>query len=189
MVAPLPVGRLAAGPLVLAAYGVPAAAAWAVLGACLGALPLARPALLLAVVYAGGYGLAEVTGWLGLPAPGTRWQVPSSMVAGRSPWRRLLVWGSILGPGFATRNPYAGFGLLPIAVAAAGGPKAAALAGAAIGLAHGSGRSLALLRDARPARAARQDPMRLVLASMRWRTADGLALLAIAAAAAAPLLT
>lgn len=173
----------------LAAYAVPAVAVWAGLGAGLGALPLARPALLLAVLYAAAYGLAEATGWLGLRAPGTRWQVPQTMVAGRPPWRRLLVWGSILGPGFATRNPYAGFGLLPIAVAAAGGSRAAALAGAVVGLAHGCGRALTLLRDAHPDRAARQDPMRLVLASMRWRTADGLALLALAGAAAAALLT
>lgn len=168
---------------------MPAVAVWAMLGACLGALPLARPALLLAAIYAGGYGLAEAAGWPGPRPPGTRWQVPQAMVAGRPPWRRLLVWGSILGPGFATRNPYAGFGLLPMAVAAAGGSREAALAGAVAGLAHGSGRALALLRDARPARAARQDPMRLVLASMRWRTADGFALLAVAAAASAALLT
>lgn len=126
-----------------------------------------------------------MTGWLGLPPPGTRWQVPQAMVAGTSPARRIAVWGSILGPGFLTRNPYAGFGLLPLAVAAAGSVRGAVALAAAVGLAHGTGRALALLRDARPERAAAPDPMRIVLASMRWRTLDGYALLVMAGAAAA----
>jgi hypothetical protein len=82
-----------------------------------------------------------------------------------------------------TRNPYAGFGLLPIAVATAGGVRAAALLGAVTGLAHAAGRALALLRDARPRPAAAPDPMRLVLTSMRWRTFDGFALLVVAGTA------
>ena len=172
----------------ITAYAVPAVAAWTALGVILGALPLARPALVAAAGYAAGYGVIEVTDRLGgrlrLPPPGTRWQVPQAMVIGVSRWRRMLVWGSILGPGFLTRNPYAGFGLLPIAVATAGGVRSAALLGAAIGLAHAAGRALALLRDARP-RPAVPDPMALVLTSMRWRTLDGFALLVIAVAAAA----
>jgi hypothetical protein len=55
---------------------------------------------------------------------------------------------------------------------------------AAVGLAHGTGRALALLRDARPGRAA-PDPMRIVLASMYWRTLDGYVLLVTAGAATA----
>ena len=172
----------------ITAYVVPAVIAWTALGIILGALPLARPALVAAAAYAAGYGLIEVTDRLGgrlrLPPPGTRWQVPQAMVIGVSRWRRMLVWGSILGPGFVTRNPYAGFGLLPIAVATAGGVRSAAVLGAVIGLAHAAGRALALLRDARPRRAA-LDPMRLVLTSMRWRTLDGFALLVIAGTAAA----
>jgi hypothetical protein len=159
---------------------------WAVLGAVLGALPLARPALVLTAGYAACYGLVEVTDRLGgrlrLRPPGTSWQVPQGMVTGVSRRRRILVWGSMLGPGFMTRNPYAGFGLLPIAVAAAGNVRAAVTLASATGLAHGTARALALLRDARPGRAA-PDPMALVLTSMRWRTVDGLVLLVIAAAA------
>ena len=110
------------------------------------------------------------------------------MVAGASRLRRIGVWGSILGPGFLTRNPYAGFGLLPLVVAAAGRAPGTpvigtAVLGAAIGLAHGTGRALALLRDSRPQ--AQPDPMRLVLTSMYWRKSDGYALLVIAGAAAA----
>jgi hypothetical protein len=150
---------------------------------------VARIALVLTAGYAACYGLVEATGQLGgqlrLRPPGTRWQVPQEMVTGVSRRRRILVWGSVLGPGFLTRNPYAGFGLLPIAVAAAGGVRAAIALAAAIGLAHGSGRALALLRDARPGRAAAADPMLLVLTSMRWRTLDGLFLLLIAGTAIA----
>jgi hypothetical protein len=170
--------------VVLLAYTLPAVAVWAALGVGLGALSVARPALLAAAVYAAGYGVTEVTGWLGLPAPGTRWQVPQTMVLNTSPGRRIAVWGSILGPGFLTRNPYAGFGLLPVAVASAGTVRGAASLAAAVGLAHGTGRALALLRDARPGRRA-LDPMQIVLASMRWRALDGYVLLVIAGAAAA----
>jgi hypothetical protein len=169
--------------LVITAYALPAIAVWAVLGILLGALPLARPALVLTVGYAACYGVNEVAGRHRLRPPGRNWQVPQTMVMGVSRWRRILVWGSILGPGFLTRNPYAGFGLLPIVVASAGGVRTAAALAAAIGLAHGTGRALALLRDARPQAGA--DPMRLVLTSMYWRTFDGFALLVIAGAAIA----
>ena len=175
--------------VVVTAYAVPAVAVWAALGAILGVLPLARLALVLTAAYAACYGLVEVTDRLGgrirLRPPGTRWQVPQEMVTGVSRRRRILVWGSVLGPGFMTRNPYAGFGLLPIAVAAAGSVRSAAALAAAAGLAHGTARALALLRDARPGRAAAPDPMRLLLTSMRWRLVDGVVLLVTAVAALA----
>jgi hypothetical protein len=110
------------------------------------------------------------------------------MGIGASPRRRLLVWGAILGPGFLTRNPYAGFGLLPFTVAAmrlAGGWACLALA-AVIGLAHGSARAIALLRDVShgaPGSAAGQ--LDLLLKTVYWRRFDGVVLLAVAAAAAA----
>jgi hypothetical protein len=169
---------------VIIAYALPAVLVWAALGACLGVLPLAPAALVAAALYAVGYGLSEAAGRPGPRPPGTRWQVPQAMVASASRRRRLLVWGSILGPGFLTRNPYAGFFLLPILVAADGPVRSAVLLAAAIGLAHGTGRALALLRDARPGAAA-ADPMRLVLTSMHWRRFDGITLLVIATAAAA----
>jgi hypothetical protein len=174
---------------VLVAYAVPAAAAWAVLGLALAALPLGTAALLVAVVYAGLYGTAEFLGFGRLRAPGRSWQVPQDFMIGAGSRRRALVWGSILGPGFLTRNPYAGFAALPLLVAGAGllagsgtGRLAAGLiVGAAVGLAHGTGRALALLRDV----SRRQDdPFALLLGSLRWRALDGLVLLAIAGAAA-----
>jgi hypothetical protein len=167
---------------VVTVYAVPAVAMWAALGALLGALPLARPALVLTAVYAVCYGVTEVAGRR-LRSPGTSWQVSQAMVKNAAPWRRMLVWGSVLGPGFATRNPYAGFWLLPLVVASAGGVRAAVALAAAIGFAHGAGRALALLRDAGPL--AGRDPMRMVLGAMRWRLVDGLVLLVIACTAIA----
>jgi hypothetical protein len=152
------------------------------LGLLLNALPLSRAALVLVALYGAWYGLAEATGRSGVSPPGIRWQVPQSLVAGVSRPRRILTWGSILGPGFATRNPYAGFALLPLAVAAVGGVRAGVVLAGLIGFAHGTGRALALLRDASAATAT--DHLLLVLRSMRWRAFDGYALLAISGAAA-----
>jgi len=167
---------------VLAAYAVPAAAAWTVLGLALAVLPVRTAALLAAVLYGCGYGAAETFGLTRLRPPGRSWQVPQDFMIGASSRRRALVWGSILGPGFLTRNPYAGFGMLPLLVAGSGYPVYGLALGAGIGLAHGSGRAMALLRDvARP----QDDPFALLLRSLRWRTLDGLALLAIAGAAIA----
>jgi hypothetical protein len=189
LAAGLPVGRLARAAFVLAAYAVPAAAVWAVLGLVLGALPIGTAALVVAAVYGSGYGAVEVYGaaW---PAPGRRWQVPQDLMIGATSRRRVLVWGSILGPGFLTRNPYAGFGMLPVLVAAVGSLAARGQAGgslttgmwvaALVGAAHGCGRAVALLRDS----ASPQDePFALLLRSFRWRMLDGLALLSVAGAA------
>lgn len=194
---------------VLAAYAVPAVAAWSMLGLALTAVPLRWLALPVAVLYGGYYGAAELTGRGGLPAPGRSWQVPQSMLIDAPPRRRLLVWGALLGPGFATRNPYAGFGLLPVAVAAMPRPAAGIALGAAIGFAHGTARAAALLRDVRelgaaevrvPVRAASAvtagsadpagpDPLTwhldALLKTVYWRRADGAVLLAAAALAAA----
>jgi hypothetical protein len=164
---------------VLAAYVLPAVALWLLIGAVTSVLPLSGPAVVLAAGYALVYGGTEAAGRLWPAAPGRTWQVPQPMVIGASPRRRLLVWGSILGPGFLTRNPYAGFGLLPLAVAAAGSG-GLVLAGA-VGAAHGSGRALALLHANRSGPA--DDPMRLLLRSAAWRMTDGLILLVVAGAA------
>lgn len=159
---------------------------WLALGLCLAALPLTGVALVAAVVYGCYYGATELAGRRGLAVPGRRWQVPQSMMIDASPRRRILVWGAILGPGFLTQNPYAGFGLLPVAVAAmraAGTGACLALAGA-IGLAHGTARAAALLRDVKrsaPASAAEQ--LDVLLKTIYWRRFDGVVLLAAAAAA------
>jgi hypothetical protein len=142
---------------VVAAYAVPAAIAWSVIGLALAALPLAGFALVAAVLYGGYYGLIELAGRRGLPPPGRRWQVPQTMMIDAPPRRRVLVWGAILGPGFLTRNPYAGFAILLLAVAAMPGLAAGLALGAAIGAAHGGARAVALLRDVRELHQAQGD--------------------------------
>jgi hypothetical protein len=171
---------------VLAAYVVPGAAAWAAVGLALGVAAVAIPwlstaAVVATAVYGCLYGAVEVRGLPWPAAPGRRWQVPQDLLIGASPRRRVLVWGSILGPGFLTRNPYAGFAILPVLVAAAGGVQAAIVVGALVGVAHAAGRGAALLRDSsRP----QDEPFVLLLSMLRWRTVDGLALLAVAGSAA-----
>ena len=169
----------------LAAYAVPAAITWAGLGLVLGALVLAAPAvaaaaLAIAALYGFGYGIIELSGRAVPRAPGSNRQVPQRMLIGAGARRRVLVWGLYLGPGFLTRNPYAGFGMTVVLVGCAGRPLAALLVAAGAGAAHGSGRALALLRDAR-VRAA--EPFELLLTSLRWRALDGLALLMVGGAA------
>lgn len=154
---------------------MPAALAWAALGLLLNLLPLSLAARVLLVVYCALYGILELMGAARPAPPGSRWQVPQSLVSGVPARRRILVWGAILGPGFATRNPYAGFGLLVLIVAAFGSVTAGVAGAAAIGLAHGTGRALALLRDARGINAA--DYLYSVMKAMHWRTVDGLVLL------------
>jgi hypothetical protein len=174
--------------LVVACYALPAAVIWIALGAGLAALPLIGVALVGAAAYGCYYGITELVGRRGLPTPGRRWQVPQSTMIGASPRRRLLAWGAILGPGFLTANPYAGFSLLPFVVAAMheAGRGACLTLAAVVGLAHGTARAAALLRDIRrvaPATASGQ--LDLLLKTVYWRRFDGVVLLAIAAAAAA----
>jgi hypothetical protein len=189
LAAGLPVGRRSVRGLVLAAYALPGVAAWALVGACLVALPLTGAGLIGAAAYGGYYGLAEVTGRGGLPVPGRRWQVPQTMMIDASPRRRVLVWGAILGPGFLTRNPFPGFGLLLFVVAAMrlGGFGPGLALAAAIGLAHGTARGAALLRDigGQPVATGPGSQLDLLLKAVYWRRWDGAALLAVAATAAA----
>jgi hypothetical protein len=165
---------------VLVAYAVPAAAVWALLGLVLGALPIAAAAVVAAAVYGLGYGVVEASGMASPAAPGRRWQVPQDMLLGASGGRRVLVWGTMLGPGLLTRNPYASFGMLVVLAATAGGLPAGVWVAALIGAAHASGRAAAVLHDsARP----QGEPFALLMRSLRWRVLDGLALLAVAGAA------
>jgi len=187
---------------------------WAVVGAGLGALgqftPWVRGVALAAVAaYGACYGTAELSGRSGLRPPGRAWQVPQTMLLGAPPRRRVLVWGALLGPGFATRNPYAGFGLLPLALATMPGAGAAAALGAAIGMVHGTARAAALLRDVRELS---QEPAGLRLAvvsagpgagssevlpthldmllkTIYWRRFDGVVLFAVAATGVAAFLS
>lgn len=182
----------------LAAYTLPAVAVWALAGLALTAAPLAGIALPAAVAFGACYAAAEISG-RGLRAPGSSWQVPQAMLIGASLRRRVLVWGALLGPGVATRNPYAGFWLLPLAIAAMPGPAAGIALGAAAGLAHGAVRGAALLRDVReqrgdrvPAAAAAVEAaagvpthLDVLLKTVYWRRLDGAVLAAAAVTALA----
>lgn len=162
----------------IVAYAVPAVAVWAVLGMVTNLAPLQDSALVAAIAYCAYFGLAEATGSRSLPAPGRRWQVPQTFVRDAPRWRRLATWGVLLGPGLATRNPYAGFALLPLLLASLGRATTALEVGAAVGLAHGAARAVALVRDAHHIEVA--EYFESVLRSMYWRTVDGLMLMFLA---------
>ena len=191
----------------IVAYALPAVAVWAALGIAVTAVRLHGLALAATALYGGGYALTEISARRGPRPLGRSWQVPQSMLIDASVRRRVLVWGSLLGPGFATRNPYAGFWLLPLAVASMPGMPAGLAVGAAVGLAHGAARGAALLRDVKelqpapvpaaavpagvvPAAPAAADPalpthLDVVLKAVYWRRLDGILLAAAAAAALA----
>ena len=150
------------------------------LGLVLGVLPVADAAVVAAAVYGCGYGAVEVFGLRRPGPPGRRWQVPQDLLIGSSGARRLVVWGTILGPGFLTRNPYAGFGMLVLLAASGGSLASAIVIAAIIGGAHACGRAVALLRDSTTTQL---EPFALLLRSLRWRMLDGIALLVVAGAA------
>ena len=140
--------------------------------------PIARGAAFALVLYGLFYGIAEIADVNGLWVPGTRWQVPPAFVMKKSSRRILAVWGGLLGPGLATRNPYAGFAALLIGLATFGSIKIGAALAIAVGVAHGTARALALLRDAREID--HLDYLQSVLRSLYWRRVDGLMLLLLA---------
>jgi len=150
-----------------------------VLGLVLGLLPVAQGAVVVAAVYGCGYGVVEAFGLSWPGPPGRRWQVPQDRLIGSSGSRRLIVWGTILGPGFVTRNPYASFGMLVLLAASAGSMPAGIAVAAVIGVAHATGRAVALLRDSATTQL---EPFALLLRSLRWRVLDGMALLVVAGA-------
>jgi hypothetical protein len=152
------------------------------LGLLVNLLPLSAIALVLVAGYGVFYGILETGGMPRPTPPGSRWQVPAKWVRGVSRRRRFVVWGSLLGPGFATRNPYAGFWILPLAVAAIDDLGYGVLLAAAIGAAHSTGRALGLLHDVKDVDV--DSYLQSTLKSMYWRMADGFALLVAAGAAA-----
>lgn len=176
----LPVGRIKRYISVISAYLLPAVVIWATFGLIVNALPIRSGALAIVAAYCFLYGSAEFIGKT-LRSPGRRWQVPQNLVIDTSWRRRLLVWGAILGPGFMTRNPYAGFGASVLVVATAGGITRGVIMAGATGAAHSTARALAMLRDAkRPTAGYLESAIR----AAQWKRRDGLALLTLAAMAA-----
>jgi hypothetical protein len=161
----------------VAAYVVPAVGVWVLVGWLLNLFPLSSAALIAVTLYAIIYGISESIDRAYPVPPTILWQVPSAGVRHVSAWRRILIWGSILGPGFVTINPYAGFALLVLTVASIGNVRDAVILAASIGAMHGLGRSLALLRDVQgwgPA-----DYKEATRRQTYWRRTDGQLLLII----------
>lgn len=174
------------GAGLVAAHALPAAVFWTAAGALLGVVAPARPALAVGLLYALGHGLAETFG-LPVRPPGVNWQVPSSWLEGRSPAAKITVWGALLGPGVFTLNVYAGMWFVLLLLAGTGTAEAGAAAGVMVGLAHGTGRAVGVLRNIW-----RTNPSTAVwdaiLAQAHWRIIDGVALLFAAAVLALILL-
>jgi hypothetical protein len=167
----------------VAAYVAPAVGVWMLVGWLLNLFPISAVALIGTALYAIMYGITEATGRTYPAAPTIMRQVPSAWVRHANPWQRILIWGSILGPGFVTINPYAGFALLALTLASIGNLHDAVIVAASIGALHGIGRSLALLRDVRgwgPA-----DYKEAMRRQKYWRKLDGVLLLVIGGIAVA----
>jgi hypothetical protein len=158
------------------AYAVPAALVWAPVGLLLGAVHSSNAVLIAALAYCTLFGLSEALA-LRLHAPTSTWQVPAEWVIGKGRVAKTMTWGVLLGPGIVTRNPYAAMWLIPLLLALAGNPLAGLVAGAAVGVAHGTFRALGILDNAIHLGA---DVHCALLAYFRWRLIDGLVLLFLA---------
>jgi hypothetical protein len=174
--------------LYVGAYVLLAAVIWGVLGAIL--VPLASIPLLvpmIALIYALGFGLVETFG-LPLRAPSLAWQVPSRWIRGHPLAAQILTWGSVLGPGLVTRNPYAGIWLLPFLIGLNHSLYMAIVIGVTVGIAHGSTRALGVLSNMRRMEA-NCSHLLILGEQLSWLYRDGLALLLAAGALAAYTLT
>jgi hypothetical protein len=171
--------------LYIAAYVFPALVIWGLLAIVLrplGSIPLLIP--LLAWAYALRFGLLET---LGLPFRplGLWWQVPSSWIKGRPVVLQTLTWGTALGPGLVTKNPYAGMWLLPLLLTLNHGLLAAISIGIAVGAVHGGARVLGVLSNRKCIDVDTSAYLRILNTEAQWQYMDGLALLLAAGALAA----
>lgn len=163
------------------AFALPGAAAWALIGAGLGALSLPFGIVAAAAwCYALCFGVAQ-TLQVRLRAPSSSWQVPQEWVRYRSPRQQIVVWGVTLGPGVITRNPYASMWLLPAFLSLVDSVPAGLLAGAVIGACHGAARALGVILNVAVLRARVEHAMLSLVVS---QTIDGVWLLFIAGATA-----
>jgi hypothetical protein len=161
------------------AYALPAALVWLVLGGISGSVHLSIVSRSVAVAYAAVFGIAEVM-WLRLSPPSSSWGVPARWVRGRGMGSRTVIWGTALGPGLITKNPYAGMWLLPLLMWSATGAIAGAVVGLGAGLAHGSMRAWGVRSNARKGGGSHA----IMLRQLYWRYVDGAVLLFAAAALA-----
>lgn len=113
------------------------------------------------------------------------WQVPSHWIKGRPPIVQTLIWGTSLGPGLVTRNPYAGIWLLPFLIVLDRSPLMTLVVGIAVGAAHGGARAIGVLRNRSCMSTDVDAYLKIMGAQQRWQYLDGLALLLAAGALAA----
>lgn len=161
------------------AYALPAALVWSLLGWIWASVHVSIVSRSVAVAYAAVFGIAEVM-WLRLSPPSSGWGVPARWVRGRGMPSRTVIWGTLLGPGLVTKNPYAGMWLLPLLMWSAPTAAAGAVVGLGAGLAHGSMRAWGVRSNARHGRGGHA----IMLRQLYWRYVDGAVLLFAAAALA-----
>ncbi len=141
--------------------------------------PLGKVSLIVAWVaccYAASFGICEVLR-IPLRPIGLQWQVPNQWLRGRPAAIQTLIWGICLGPGFITKNPYAGIWLLPFLLALTPSPFAALNLGVAIGVAHGCGRAIGILRNQKKLKTGTDCTPMMIFELWRWQFLDGFLLL------------
>ncbi len=171
--------------LYIAAYAIPAAIVWGIFALAfrlLAGSPLLLP--FLALAYALWFGLNELVEFSRIRLS-LAWQVPSHWVKGRSALVQTLIWGTSLGPGLITRNPYAGIWLLPFLIALDRDPAMTFIVGLAVGAVHGGARAIGVLRNRSCMRSDVDAYLKIMGAQQRWQYLDGLALLLAAGVLAA----
>jgi hypothetical protein len=161
-----------------AAYILPGALFW--MGIALTVRPLVDLPVItlgLAALYAAGFGIAELFG-IPIPPPSLGWQVPSGWVNRRGPGA-VFVWGTLLGPGLVTRNPYAGIWLLPLFLGMQRSLLVALVVGLLVGVGHGAARAVGVLVNMADLRRAgmMMPALQRSLLQLRWRFLEGAALL------------
>lgn len=101
---------------------------------------------------------------------------------------QITTWGTLLGPGLVTRNPYAGMWLLPLLITLNHNLLAATATGMAVGAAHGGARAIGVLSNWRHIGMPYAHLM-ILGAQLRWKSRDGRALLLAAGALTAYILS
>jgi hypothetical protein len=129
----------------VSAYVLPGAVIWGILSIGfwgIGNIPFFS--LGMACLYAYWFGVRE-TYAVPCLVPSLAWQVPARWLKGRPVAKQILIWGFFLGPGFLTRNPYAGIWALPFLIALQRQLLSAIVIGVAIGILHGGLRAISIL--------------------------------------------
>lgn len=156
-------------------FTIPAALAWAIVAFMLSWIASPDVSKVAAVGLAVMYGATQLL-MLGVPVPTLPFGTPSSWLRGRGPRAQIAIWGTTLGPGFATRNPYASMWVAVSALCMIEPASHASLVGAVAGGSHGLARSAGIALNIRR----QATPFEVMAARIHWRFVDGAALLGVA---------